>query len=94
MKLCIKLFLLTIIDFIIIWFLVKENDPDPSVSIALVIVIPATILINLGIALALYFIKKEYSKVFAINSFIATIIMYFLFINGIEYSTLISLDHN
>ena len=84
MKLFIKLFLLTIIDFIIIWFWVKEIDPDPSVSIALVIVIPATILINLGIALALYFIKKEYSKVFAINSFISAIIMYFLFINGIE----------
>jgi membrane protein YdbS with pleckstrin-like domain len=84
MKLFIKLFLLTIIDYIIIWFWVKENDPDPSVSIALIIVIPATILINLGIALVLYFIKKEYSKVFVINSFISAIIMCFLFINGIE----------
>ena len=69
MKLFIKLFLLTIIDFIIIWFWVKEIDPEPSISIAIVIVVPTVILINLTIALILYFTKKEYSKVFVINSF-------------------------
>ena len=84
MKLFIKLFLLTIIDFIIIWFWVKENDPDPSVSIALVIVVPVAIIINLAIALILYFIKREYTKVFVINSLVSAIIMYFLFLNGIE----------
>ncbi len=84
MKLFTKLFLLTIIDFIIIWFWVKEIDPEPSVSIALVIVVPTVILINLAIALVLYFTKREYSKVFIINSFISAIIMYFLFLNGIE----------
>ncbi|MBF6640313.1 hypothetical protein IVB69_02350 [Flavobacterium sp. J49] len=84
MKLFTKLFLLTIIDFIIIWFWVKEIDPEPSISIAIVIVVPAVIFINLAIALILYFTKKEYSKVFVINSFISAILMYFLFLNGIE----------
>lgn len=84
MKLFIKLFLLTIIDFIIIWFWVKENDPDPSISIALIIVIPLVIVINLVIALILYFTKREYSKLFVINSLICAVLMYFLFINGIE----------
>ena len=84
MKLFIKLFLLTIIDFIIIWFWVKSNDPDPSVSIALVIIIPVVIIINLLIALIFYFAKREHSKLFVINSFISAGLMYFLFINGIE----------
>lgn len=84
MKLFIKLFFLTIIDFIIIWFWVKENDPDPSVSIALVIVVPVAIIINLAIALFFYFFKREYTKVFVINSLVSAIIMYFLFLNGIE----------
>ena len=84
MKLITKLFFLTIIDFIIIWFWVKEIDPEPSVSIAIVIVVPIVILINLAIALILYFTKREYSKVFVVNSFISAIIMYFLFLNGID----------
>ena len=84
MKLFTKLFFLTIIDFFIIWFWVKSNDPDPSISIALVILIPAVIIINLCIALIFYFTKREYSKVFIINSFIAAFLMYYLFINGIQ----------
>jgi hypothetical protein len=84
MKLFVKILLLTIFDFIAIWFWVKENDPDPSVSIAIIFVVPIVILINLAIAFALYFIKKEYSKIFVINSFISAILMYFLFINGID----------
>ncbi|MEC4004965.1 hypothetical protein OX283_009880 [Flavobacterium sp. SUN052] len=84
MKLFIKLFLLTIIDFIIIWFWVKESDPDPSVSIALVILVPIAIIINLAIALVLYFLRREYTKIFVINSLVSAILVYFLFLNGIE----------
>jgi membrane protein YdbS with pleckstrin-like domain len=84
MKLFIKILLLTIIDFVVIWFWVKENDPDPSISIAIVIVVPAVIIINLAIALVLYFTKREYSKVFVINALVSAIIMYFLFLNGID----------
>jgi membrane protein YdbS with pleckstrin-like domain len=84
MKLFIKLFFLTIIDYIIIWFWVKENDADASVAIGILLVVPAVIVINIAIALLLYFIRKEYSKVFVINSFISAVLMYFLFISGIE----------
>jgi membrane protein YdbS with pleckstrin-like domain len=84
MKLFIKILLLTIIDFIVIWFWVKENDPDPSVSIAIILVVPAVIIINLAIALVLYFTKREYSKVFVINALVSAIVMYFLFLNRID----------
>lgn len=84
MKLLIKLVLLTIIDFIIIWFWLKENEPDPSSSLVLLLLIPYVILINLLIALVLYFIKREYTKAFVINSFISAVLMYFLFINAIN----------
>ena len=84
MKLFIKILLLTVIDFIVIWFWVKENDPDPSVSIAIILVVPAVIIINLAIALVLYFTQREYSKVFIINALVSAIIMYFLFLNGID----------
>ncbi|MEN2415427.1 hypothetical protein [Flavobacterium mesophilum] len=87
MKLFIKILLLTIIDFIVIWFWVKENDPDQSISIAIILVVPAVIIINLVIAFLLYFIKKEYSKIFVINSIISAVLMYFLFKNGIERHT-------
>ena len=84
MKLFIKILLLTIIDFIVIWFWVKENDPDPSASIAIILVVPAVIIINLAIALVLHFTKREYSKVFVINALVSAIVMYFLFLNGID----------
>ena len=84
MKLFIKIFLLTIIDFIAIWFWVKQIDPDPSMAIGIMIVIPTVIIINLAIALLLYFIKKEYSKLFLINALISAIVMNFLFMKGID----------
>ncbi|MFB9080255.1 hypothetical protein ACFFLS_11800 [Flavobacterium procerum] len=84
MKLFIKMLLLTIFDFIVIWFWVKENAPDSNVSIAIILVVPAVIIINLVVAFVLYFIIKEYSKIFVINSFISAVLMYFLFTNGID----------
>ena len=84
MKLFIKILLLTIFDFIVIWFWVEENNPDPSVTIGLYLIVPAVFLINLTIALVLYFFKREYAKVFVINSFISAVLMYFLFLNGID----------
>ncbi|MBF6640279.1 hypothetical protein IVB69_02175 [Flavobacterium sp. J49] len=84
MKLITKILFLTIIDFIVIWSWVKEIDPEPSVSIAIFVVVPVVIIINLLIALVLYFTKKEYSKVFVINSLVSAVIMYFLFLNGID----------
>ena len=60
MKLWIQLLILTILDFIIIWFWVGE--PDPSVSIGIIIVVPLVIIINLILAGLFYAIKRQYSK--------------------------------
>lgn len=79
-----KNILLTIIDFIVIWFWVKQIDPDPSMAIGVMIVIPIVIIINIAIALVFYFTKKEYSKPFLINSLISAILMNFLFMKGID----------
>lgn len=84
MKLFIKILLLTIFDFIVIWFWVKQIDPSPSIAIGIMIVIPTVIIINLAIALVFYFTKKEYSKLFLINSLISAIVMNFLFTKGID----------
>ena len=81
MKLWTQLLILTILDFIIIWFWVGE--PDPSVSIGIIIVVPFVIIINLILAGLFYAFKRQYSKAFLINSIISAIIMYNLFIAGI-----------
>jgi membrane protein YdbS with pleckstrin-like domain len=81
MKLWTQLLILTILDFIIIWFWVGE--PAPSVSIGIIIVVPLVIIINLILAGLFYAIKRQYSKAFLINSIISAIIMYNLFIAGI-----------
>jgi hypothetical protein len=82
MKLWTQLLILTIIDFIIIWFCVGE--PDPSVSIGVIIVVQFVILLNLILAGLFYAFKRQYSKAFLINSIISAIIIYNLFIGGIE----------
>ena len=75
MKLWIQLLILTVLDFVIIWFWVKEQDPDPSVSIGILIVVPLVIIINLIIAAVLFAVKRQYVKAFLINSIISAIIM-------------------
>lgn len=84
MKLWTQLLLLTILDFVIIWFWVRQQDPDPSVSIGILIVVPLAIIINLIIAAVLFAVKRQYAKAFLINSIISAIIMYYLFIAGID----------
>lgn len=84
MKLFLKILILTIIDFVIIWFWVKQNDPDPSISIYIFIVVPFVALLNLALALILYFTKRQYANLFVINAFISAVLMYFLFGVGIN----------
>src|ERR1700757_107179 len=84
MKTSLKLLLLVAIDYIIIWFWVKDMDPDPSVSIGILFLVPLAFVVNLFIAGAFYFIKKDFVKLFLINSVAAAIIMYFLFNDGIS----------
>lgn len=84
MKLFIKLLILTIIDFLLIWLWVKQMDPDPSVSIGIFLVVPLVVGINLLLALLLYFIRRQFSKLFLINILISGIIMYLVFGLGIK----------
>jgi len=79
-----QLILLILLDYIVIRFWVLRIDPDPSVSIGLLFLVPAVFVINIVIAIVLAFIKKQYSGLFFINSIIASVLFYFLFIDGID----------
>jgi hypothetical protein len=84
MKFWTSLILLAIIDFVIIWFWVKQMNPDPSVSIEILLLVPFVVVLNLIIALILYFTKKKFALLFVINSVIAGIFMSYLFHKGID----------
>ena len=76
---------ITIIDFVLIWLWVYQIDPEPSISIAIIFLVPLVFGVNLIISGILYFFNKtEYSKLFLINSVIASILMYYLFGKGID----------
>ena len=75
---------IVLVDFILIWLWVKDIDPDPSMSIGIILVVPFVFVLNLVIAGALYLIKKrDYVQPFLVNSIVASIIMYYLFGQGI-----------
>ena len=84
MKLWTKITLLTLIDFAVIWLWVRQMDPDPSVSIGILLLVPFVVVLNLIIALILYFTKRKLSILFVINSVIAGVLMYYLFGKGID----------
>lgn len=84
MKFWIRLLLLTIIDFVIIWLWVRQSDPDPSVSIGLVLLVPFVVVVNLIIACILYWTKRQYTLLFVANAVPSAILMYYLFIAGID----------
>ena len=79
MKFWIRIILLTTIDFAIIWLWVKQMNPDPSISIGILILVPLVVILNLIIALILYFRKKEFVALFLVNSIISGILMFYLF---------------
>ena len=72
------------LDIAIIWLWVKQMNPDPSVSIGVLILVPFVVILNLIIALILYFTKREFASIFLINSIIAGILMSYLFGKGID----------
>jgi len=85
MKTLYKILGLAIIDFGLIWLWVYKMDPDPSVSIVIILLVSLVFISNLLIAGILFFAKKkEYSRVFLVNSFTASIIMFYLFGKGID----------
>lgn len=85
MKTLYKILGLAVIDFGLIWLWVYQMDPDPSVSIGIILLVPFVFVLNLIIAGVLFFAKKkEFSRIFLINSVIASIIMFYLFGEGID----------
>jgi hypothetical protein len=85
MKILYKILGLAAIDFGLIWIFVYQIDPDPSVSIGIILLVPLVFVLNLIIAGVLFYIKiKEYSRVFLVNSVIASVIMFYLFEKGID----------
>ena len=84
MKFWIRLLLLTLFDFAVIWFWVRQQDPDPSVSIGIIILVPLVVAVNLIIAGLLFATKRPYAKLFVANSFICGALMYILFTQGIS----------
>ena len=84
MKLWTKILLLTIIDYIIIWIWVRQIDPDPSISIGILVLVPLVVGLNLIIASFLFFTKKQNARLFVINSIISTVLMFYIFGNGID----------
>ncbi|MHC5310108.1 hypothetical protein ACYSNM_08555 [Myroides sp. LJL116] len=81
MKKYVNLFILVILDFIILWFLIKWLSPDSSTSIALVYLIPITVIINLFIVAILYSmkVKKGIIGLFLINSVLCALLTFILF---------------
>jgi hypothetical protein len=82
-KTLIKLSLLVIIDVIILWLFIRHENPDPEMggggSLVLVLFVPFVFFINLIIAgIFQLFKKKEYVRIFLINSIISAILLYFL----------------
>jgi len=79
-----QLFILAIVDFIVIRFWLLRIDPDPSVSIGIIFLVPSVFIVNVIISIIVAFIKKEFASLFVINSVIASILVYVLFLQGID----------
>ncbi|MBD0259209.1 MAG: hypothetical protein ICV83_26120 [Cytophagales bacterium] len=76
---------LIIIDFILIWFWVKEMDPDPSSSLVMILLAPFVFGLNIiAVGLLCLVKQKQYIDVFLINSLISPVIMFYLFGQGVK----------
>ncbi len=85
MKKLFKILGIIIIDFVLIWLWVYQIDPDPSISIGIIVLVPFVFVVNLILAGILYLLKEsEYSRLFLINSLVASFLMYYLFVEGID----------
>ncbi len=67
MRTFVRISLLILLDFIVIWLWVKHIDPDPSVSIYSIVLVPTAFIFNLLMAGIAYFINKKYVKIFLMN---------------------------
>lgn len=85
MKTFYRILGLLLIDFGLIWLWVFLIDPDPSISIGLIVLVPLVFMANLIVGAILFFLKKkEFAKLFFLNSVLASIIFCYLFLEGID----------
>ncbi len=79
------LIVLTSADVISIWLFVLLFDPDKSSALLLVLfLIPVTFLFNLVVGGVLLYKKKRIGLLFIINSLIASVLMWYIYIDGME----------
>jgi hypothetical protein len=71
--------IIIIIDILIIYYWILYINPDSSLGIVAVFQIGIVFLVNIIIAIIIYFVKKYYTLFFIANAFISTIIVSFLF---------------
>jgi len=85
MRILYKILGLAFIDFGLIWLWVYQMDPNPSVTIGIILLVPFVFVLNLIIAGVLFYAKKkEYARIFLINSVTASILVFYLFVKGID----------
>lgn len=84
MKTLYRVIVLGVADFVLIWSWVYYLNPSPSSSLGVFLWVPAIFALNAGIAAFLFINKrKTLASAFLINSFVASVLMYFLFNAGI-----------
>ena len=80
----VRLLALILIDFTVISIWVANEELPPDSAMGIYIVVPFVFLINLIVAGILYLFKKRYSYIFLINAILSSIIMYNLFVYGMQ----------
>lgn len=74
-----EVFVLVLLDILIIWIWVKNENLGPGSAMVIYLVVPFVFVVNVIIGALLFFIKKEYSTMFFVNSIIASIVTNWLF---------------
>ena len=85
MKLSTKILILiflVIVDYLLISLYLRNQNLEPSIAIAIIVLVPIAFLINILIAIILFFIKKaSLTSIFVINAILSSIITYYSFGN-------------
>ncbi|NDV58948.1 hypothetical protein D0T85_12640 [Bacteroides sp. 519] len=88
----VTLLWLLFIDIVLIGAWTLYFQPTSDMTIILIYAIPIVFIINLFLSIVFLFIKKYYVTFFLVNSFIAPVILYFLFGFYIHISLIRSYD--
>ena len=94
MKLSTKILILiflVIVDYLLISLYLRNQNLEPS--IAIIVLVPIAFLINILIAIILFFIKKaSLTSIFVINAILSSIITYYSFGNEMRRQSSLELE--